>query len=158
MTTRNSLRLIDDFFTSPWVQKGLLGFDDMFDNLSQVSKYSAVPWNVVRTSDNTWVIECAVAGFSKDELKVEQAGQSLKISGKHDSSHQAGDYLYKGISFRNFVIPLTLTEGMKVGDIHLKDGMLRIVVEKAPTHMAKLLEIRTDDEKPALETSDDKAA
>lgn len=152
-------RVLDEFFNkSPFVYKGLIGdLDHMFDSLSAVAKYSGVPYNIVKTSDNTWVVEVAVAGFDKSELKVEAVDNRLTISGSHSENAEA-KYVYRGIAARNFVIPFTFVEGIKVGSATLKDGMLRIVLERAKTELAKLIPILDATVEKASENVDVKAA
>jgi molecular chaperone IbpA len=154
-----TMTLFDSFFHNPIVRKSLIGdVDSMFDTMSTVANNSFIPWNIIRTSDNTWVIECAVAGYGKEDLKIEMVDNLLKISGNRKDYAGSKDnwvYEHRGISMKNFILPITIMEGVKVGNAGLKDGMLRIVLERVENPM-KLIPIT--DEEAAEATVDDKAA
>lgn len=133
MTKRNQLSLIDDFFNHALPHRAFFDLDTIFDNMTQLAKYSAIPYNIVRTSDNTWVLELAVAGYAKEDLKISLLDNTLKIEGKrNDYAGNADNYIYehKGITAKNFVLPINWAEGLKVGNATLENGMLRIVVER----------------------------
>ena len=135
---------LEDFFNIPAIRNSVIGVDSIFDNLERITRSNLIPWNIIRTSEDTWVIECAVAGFSKDEIKVELLGDTLKVSGSQETKQKIPDYLHKGIKTSDFVIPFTLFDGVKVGTVSLKDGMLRIVLEKRKTLLSEFLEINEE--------------
>ena len=64
-----------------------VGFDDIFDQLSSMSKYvndipNYPPYNIVKTGSNTYDIDVALAGFSKDDLEVAYENNLLTINSK----------------------------------------------------------------------------
>ena len=66
-----------------------VGFDNIFDHFERmfdddVFSVSTVnhPYNIVKTGENTYDIEVALAGFSKDDIEVEYAENMLHNQSK----------------------------------------------------------------------------
>jgi len=61
-----------------------IGFDRMFDSLTSASGYTQQtnypPYNIIKKSDTEFLIEVAIAGFSKDDVEVRMAENRLNIS------------------------------------------------------------------------------
>ena len=109
-----------------------IGFDRMFDNLMNVPTASTYPpYNIVKNEDDKFTLEIAVAGFSKDEIEIEFKESILKIESK---SRPEGDdekeYLYKGISNKRFIKSFTLSYDVVVNGADMKDGILKIDMER----------------------------
>lgn len=109
-----------------------IGFDRMFDNLMNVPTASSYPpYNIVKNDDDKFTLEIAVAGFSKDEIEIEFKENILKIESK---SRPEGDddkeYLHKGISNKRFVKTFTLSDDVVVNGADMKDGILKIDMER----------------------------
>ena len=109
-----------------------IGFDRMFDNLMNVPTASTYPpYNIVKNEDDKFTIEIAVAGFSKDEIEIEFKENILKIESK---SRPEGDdekeYLHKGISNKRFIKSFTLSDDVVVNGADMKDGILKIDMER----------------------------
>ena len=109
-----------------------IGFDRMFDNLMNVPTASTYPpYNIVKNEDDKFTLEIAVAGFSKDEIEIEFKESILKIESK---SRPEGDdekeYLYKGISNKRFIKSFTLSDDVVVNGADMKDGILKIDMER----------------------------
>jgi len=109
-----------------------IGFDRMFDNLMNVPTTSTYPpYNIVKHDDDKFTIEIALAGFSKDEIEIEFKENILKIESK---SRPEGDdekeYLYKGISNKRFIKSFTLSDDVVVNGADMKDGILKIDMER----------------------------
>ena len=109
-----------------------IGFDRMFDNLMNVPTASSYPpYNIVKNDDDKFTLEIAVAGFSKDEIEIEFKESILKIESK---SRPEGDdekeYLHKGISNKRFVKTFTLSDDVVVNGADMKDGILKIEMER----------------------------
>lgn len=97
----------------------------------QSNKYP--PSNVISLTDNSWMLEFAVAGFSRDELSVTlEEGNVLCVAGNlHKEPQNDGrTYLRRGIGLRSFVERFSLADNTRVGNIKLLDGMLRIMIER----------------------------
>ena len=106
-----------------------------------VSHGNFPPRNIYRMGDNLIVMEFAVAGFSRDELQVEVAGNVLQITGKKNRS--AGPdlmsvrYIHRGIAARNFGMRYELPEYWVVAKVELSNGMLTLRVEQHIPESAK---------------------
>ena len=64
-----------------------IGFDNIFDHFENmfdgdvmtIPQVNYPPYNIVRTGDNTYDIELALAGFSKDDINVEYDNNVLTV-------------------------------------------------------------------------------
>tara|TARA_Y100000287_G_scaffold50485_1_gene39431 strand:- start:4338 stop:4667 length:330 start_codon:yes stop_codon:yes gene_type:complete len=90
------------------------------------------PYNIVRTGDNTYDIEVALAGFGKKDINVEYAENTLTIkSVKSDEDKESKDgVIHKGISKRQFTKSFTIADDVEVKGAELKDGLLRVSMER----------------------------
>lgn len=131
-----------------------IGFDDVFDhfesmvdsNMRVVSQSNYPPYNIVKVEKNKYDIEVALAGFSKDDVSVEvEDGKLIIASVKTDDDKESKDgVIHKGISKRQFKKVWTLADDVEVTGAELKDGMLRVSMEKiVPDHKKpKSIEIK----------------
>lgn len=113
---------------APWG----IGFDRVFADFDIAFKENAQvypPHNVVKISDDSFLIELAVAGFSIEDLNIETVENSLVVTGEH-AEDDAREYTHKGISARKFTRRFTLAEYVNVGDASLANGILSIALER----------------------------
>lgn len=136
-TIKNSIPFDWDTFDRHFV-----GFDRVMDRLSQfndqvnlIQKQSNYPpYNIKKTGDNTFVIEMAVAGFSKTDIELVLDDSKLTITGKLSSSSE-GRVIYRGISNREFTRQFNLADTIEVKNADLIDGMLKVWLENIiPEH------------------------
>lgn len=120
------------------LDKYFIGFDAFADRLNQVrdditkSFPTYPPFNIVKVNDNSYVIEVAVAGFTKQEIDVELEGDKLVISGKlsrNDSSDDELSYIHRGLAFRPFTRTFLLNDKIEVRNAELFNGVLRVTLE-----------------------------
>ena len=62
-----------------------IGFDSLFDHLESVLQFdeaskSYPPYNIVKTDDTHFVVEIAVAGFTKEDISVSVDGGKLIVA------------------------------------------------------------------------------
>jgi len=109
-----------------------LGFDSLFDEINRINnvkrQQSYPPYNVVKKDDDHYLIEIAVAGFSKDDIDLTLEKGVLTVEGKQ-KTEDTKDYIHKGISARSFVRNFTLAETIRVVGADVVDGMLLIGLE-----------------------------
>ena len=132
-----------------------IGFDDMFDqfesmlgngHLTMQSNYP--PYNIRKTGKDNYAIEVALAGFTKDAVEVEFEDNLLTVRtkqlNKSNNEDSEGEIIHKGISQRQFARSFTIADDVKVGEAHLKDGLLTISCERIiPEHKKKkIIEIK----------------
>jgi molecular chaperone IbpA len=123
--TNLSLGRIDQALLS----RALVGFDRMFEDIQHLSGNTYPPHNIIKIDETNYEIEVAVAGFKRDEITVELNETELKITGDKVDK-ETSIYLYRGLASRSFVKTLHLAENIKVNDVELADGILKISLEK----------------------------
>ena len=124
-----------------------VGFDDMFDHFDSMvsmapSNYP--PYNIVKTDNNNYNVEIALAGFSKKDITVEVENGILTIESVKDKSDKDEDtlgVLHKGISKRYFKKQFTIAKDVKVNGAELKDGLLKVSMERIIPEAMKLKQI-----------------
>jgi molecular chaperone IbpA len=131
MTKTLSLRSFD----IPQIHKFGIGFDNMFDELMRVTAQQTnsnyPPHNVIKTGEDTVTIEVAVAGFTEGEIDISLDKHVLTVSGSRKREDDAEhEYLHRGISSRDFRQSFTLAEHVKVNSASVKDGILRVYLER----------------------------
>lgn len=106
-----------------------VGFDRIFDRVNSASKLANVqkypPYNIVKTDENNYLIELAVAGFGPDDIDIELHDGILAISGKVETSSD-DMYVYKGIANRSFERRFTLADTVEVEGVDLHQGILTV--------------------------------
>lgn len=126
------------------IHKMTIGLDHLMSglqlDLSGTSSNSFPPHNIIKRSENEFVVELAVAGFTRDKLSIEYVDDTLCISGDNTSiGEDEGEYLYKGIASRQFTKKLKLVSGHKVSGANLKDGILSIMITRQVVEPNKIL-------------------
>jgi molecular chaperone IbpA len=113
--------------TTLFPRSTFVGFDHLFNELEHVrgrAKDNYPPHNVIKTGESDYLIELAVAGFSRDELAVEVKDRTLTINGEHVSKGR--EYIHRGISTKKFKRTFRLSEHVVVHGADFKDGILAI--------------------------------
>ena len=125
-----------------------VGFDDMFDHFdSMVSMGSSnyPPYNIVKTDKNNYDVEIALAGFNKKDISVEVENGILTIETIKDDQEKEVEenngILHKGISKRYFKKQFTIAKDVKVNGAELKDGLLKVSMERIIPEAMKLKKI-----------------
>jgi len=122
-------------FDTNALNRALLGFDTMFNDFehryANQLKDNYPPYNIVKHNDDTYEIEIAVTGFSKDEVIVEIDQNQLIVKGIRDkSSDVTAEFLHRGLALRDFTRSWTLAEHMEVGNGTIKNGVLTIELKR----------------------------
>ena len=127
-----------------------VGFDSIFDHFGSMwdddfindIQPSYPPYNIVKSGKNTYDIEVALAGFNKKDINVEVENGMLTIETKQSEKETDKDVdckvLHKGISKRYFKRSFTIANDVKVKGAELKDGLLRVSMEKIVPEELKL--------------------
>lgn len=111
-----------------------IGFDRMLDELfrlapNQQKSDNYPPFNVIKLDDSKYVIEVAVAGFAEEELNIELKDNVLTVTGEQAKRGTEIEYLYRGISSRNFIRSFTIANNVEVRTAAVKNGILSIALE-----------------------------
>jgi molecular chaperone IbpA len=82
-----------------------------------------------------------VAGFTQEDIEITVENNQLKISGKSavlaEEVDSTVEYLHKGIAERNFIRTFKLAEHVEVVDASLKDGILKVLLNRNIPEAAK---------------------
>jgi molecular chaperone IbpA len=127
------------------LMNSLYGFDDIFDRLLSTvpstihrnNKDNYPPLNIINLENNKTLVEFALAGFNKDELKVYTENGKLVVSGQKNESESKNDldYQFRGFARRSFGQELVLSENSLVESVEFENGVLTIIVDRVlPEH------------------------
>ena len=108
-----------------------LGFDEVFKRLEKaanVAKTTYPPYNIRKVDENKYVIEIAVAGFTKQDIEITLENNTLSISGNIKSDENS-QYLFKGIAERPFTRTFAVADTIEIQNADLINGMLKIWLE-----------------------------
>lgn len=112
------------------ISRALVGFDRYF-NVQNPTTSNYPPHNIVKYSDDTYAIEVAVAGFTKEEISVSVDQDQLTIRGVMDRPNKGEvEYLHRGLAARDFEQTFTLAEYMEVKGAKVDNGMLQIDLQR----------------------------
>lgn len=108
-----------------------IGFDRLFEDMERISNINDnfPPYNVIKSSEDSYLIELAVAGFNKEEINIEYKDSILTVTGDN-TSRQELEFVHKGISERSFKRAWTLGEHVKVKSASVVNGLLVISLER----------------------------
>jgi molecular chaperone IbpA len=108
--------------------RSTIGFDRLFDlveTAQRATEESYPPYNIERLADDRHQISLAVAGFSPDEVSVTAEQNVVTIEG--NKAEKAGrEFLYRGISTRQFKRQFSLADYVQVKGATFDNGLLRI--------------------------------
>ena len=119
-----------------------VGFDPIFDRFERMfdddffttPMVNYPPYNIVKTGDYTYDIELALAGFSKKDIDVSYEDGIVTVKSVHETASEEtdanGSVLHRGISKRHFTKSFTVADDVEVKGAELKDGLLKISLER----------------------------
>ena len=128
-----------------------VGFEDTVKRLQDLANTTLKsvgypPYNIVKTDENKYLIEMAVAGFGKQNIEIEMHEGKLTVKGKLDSDEKMpGAFLYKGISDRAFARTFTLADTVEIQGAELVNGMLKVFLENIIPESSKPKKIEIND-------------
>ena len=123
-----------------------VGFDNVFDhfermfddhNFNEMVNINYPPYNIVKTGKNTYDIELALAGFSKKDIDITMEDGMLNIKSVVEATKDKDEdgVIHKGIAKRYFSKSFTIAEDVEVKGAELKDGLLKVSLERiVPEH------------------------
>lgn len=121
---------------SPFYRNSI-GIDRLFDRITNQidtanSNTNYPPYNILKTGENTYEIQVAVAGFTQGEVEVNVNEGQLIITGEKPVTELPEGYTYEhhGISARRFVRSFTLDNYVEVISALSQDGILTIKLER----------------------------
>ena len=121
------------------INRNSIGMDDYlnrFWDLDTSSNYP--PYNIVQVNNVESRLEIALAGFSKDEVKVYTEFGKLYVEGKKEESETVGEFVHKGLAQRNFTRVSTRSDDTEIRNVRFTDGLLVVELGKiVPEHHAR---------------------
>ena len=123
-------------FSPLW--RSTVGFDRLFD-LAEMAQRAGEdnypPYNIERLAEDRYQISLAVAGFASADLAITAEQNVVTIEGgKADKTSR--DFLYRGISTRNFRRQFNLADYVQVKNATFDNGLLKIeLVREIPEAM-----------------------
>jgi molecular chaperone IbpA len=109
-----------------------VGFDRMFDVFeNMVSEKTTYPHhNIIKTGQETYLVELAVAGFDDKDISIELEKNVLHIRGEKEEEQDPDfEYLHRGIATRSFHKTIQLADTIEIGDAVLENGVLRLFLQ-----------------------------
>ena len=112
-----------------------VGFDGFFNRLTNmdIAQSGYPPYNIRKLNDLQYVVELAIAGFSKSDIEVEVTDGTLTIRTaivKDDGADNDENFVHRGIAKRTFSRQFNLSDDIIVKNADLKDGMLIVNLER----------------------------
>ena len=126
-----------------------IGFDSVFDHFESMFNESPSlhtnypPYDIVKTDEHSYVIELAVAGFSKKDIAVTVENGVLTVESDREGNveNSGQEIIHRGISKRYFKKSFSISDDVEIRGAELKDGLLRISMEKIIPESRKRKEI-----------------
>ena len=131
LTTTSTVPAIYTTYGGSNISNQFIGWDKQMESLEKIGEKivknsgNFPPYNVVKEDDNTFLIEFAVAGFSKRDISVEQEKNALIITGSIEENEDK-KYVHKGIATRSFTRAFALAEYVEVRSATFEDGILTV--------------------------------
>ena len=107
----------------------LLGFEQLerlVERTAKTGNDGYPPYNIEQTSDRSYRITLAVAGFREEDLSITVEDRQLVIRGRQADDGQDRVFLHRGIAARQFQRSFVLAEGVDVGEAVMENGLLHV--------------------------------
>jgi HSP20 family molecular chaperone IbpA len=111
----------------------LLGFEQLEKLVERASKSDLggyPPFNIEQTSEESFRITLAVAGFGEDELSITVEDRQLLIRGKQADDAGGRVFLHRGIAARQFQRNFVLSDGVEVAGAEMENGLLHVELKR----------------------------
>ena len=112
----------------------MLGFEQlerMLERSAKSGNEGYPPFNIEQTSDSSYRITLAVAGFREEDLSITVEDRQLVIRGRQKDEAEGRVFLHRGIAARQFQRSFVLADGVEVGQAVLENGLLHVDLERA---------------------------
>jgi len=112
----------------------LLGFEQLEQLVERTAKTGNdgyPPYNIEQTSEHSYRITLAVAGFAEDNLAITVEDRQLVIRGRQTDDGEGRLFLHRGIAARQFQKSFVLADGVDVGGADMENGLLHVDLTRA---------------------------
>lgn len=123
----------------------MLGFEQLERLLERTAKSSEgyPPFNIEQTSDYSYRITLAVAGFAENDLSITVEDRQLVIRGRQAEDTEERVFLHRGIAARQFQRSFVLADGVEVGEAIMENGLLHVDLSRSkPETIVQTINIR----------------
>jgi HSP20 family molecular chaperone IbpA len=124
----------------------LLGFEQLERLVERTAKSGNdgyPPYNIEQTSDRSYRITLAVAGFSEADLSITVEDKQLVIRGRQADDSEGRVFLHRGIAARQFQRSFVLADGVDVGEAVMENGLLHVdLTRHVPDTVVQTIRIR----------------
>lgn len=107
----------------------LLGFEQLEQLVERAAKSDLggyPPFNIEQTSEKSFRITLAVAGFGEDELSITVEDRQLLIRGKQADDAGGRVFMHRGIAARQFQRNFVMADGVEVAGAAMENGLLHV--------------------------------
>lgn len=124
----------------------LLGFEQLerlVERTAKTGNDGYPPYNIEQTSERSYRITLAVAGFAEDDFAITVEDSTLVIRGRQSDDSAGRIFLHRGIAARQFQRSFVLADGVEVGEAMMENGLLHIDLTRAePERIVQTINIR----------------
>lgn len=111
------------------LQRNTIGMDTYFDRIFSYEAQSYPPYNLVQVNEDESRLELALAGFSKDDVKVYTERGSLVVEGNKNSEDDR-TYVHRGLAQRSFTRKWDISEDTEVSEVTFDNGLLVVTLSR----------------------------
>ena len=112
----------------------LLGFDELERLVERTAKSGNdgyPPYNIEQTSETSFRITLAVAGFAETDLSITLEDRQLVVRGRQADDTQGRVFLHRGIAARQFQRAFVLADGVEIGEASMENGLLHVDLSRS---------------------------
>lgn len=124
----------------------LLGFEQLerlVERTAKTGNDGYPPYNIEQTSERSYRITLAVAGFAESDLAITVEDSALVIRGRQGDDSDERVFLHRGIAARQFQRSFVLADGVDVGAATMENGLLHIDLNRAePDRVVQTISIK----------------
>ncbi|MGH1466260.1 MAG: Hsp20 family protein [Cognatishimia sp.] len=124
----------------------MLGFEQLERLLERTAKggnEGYPPFNIEQTSDFSYRITLAVAGFAEDDLSLTVEDKQLVVRGRQSEDIAERVFLHRGIAARQFQRSFVLADGVEVGEASMENGLLHVDLTRSkPETIVQTIQIK----------------
>jgi HSP20 family molecular chaperone IbpA len=125
----------------------LLGFEQLERLVERTAKTASEgypPFNIEATSEHTYRITLAVAGFREEDMAITVEDRQLVVRGRQADDSEGRVFLHRGIAARAFQRSFVLADGVEVAGADMENGLLHIDLRRQlPEAVVQTIAIRS---------------
>lgn len=123
----------------------LLGFEQLerlVEHTAKTGNDGYPPYNIEQTSERSYRITLAVAGFREEDLEITVEDRQLMIRGRQPEDATQRTFLHRGIAARQFQRSFVLADRVEVTGASMENGLLHVDLSRAkPESVLQRIEI-----------------